>query len=155
MSGCVTEPELVALATGDGTAAVRAHAAACDACATRLSALERDLSQLRHALERPPARLAARRRPWIPLAAAAALSTALLVVALAPLRSATPAGTDTAAASELDEALSRALFADAGFAVDDEGSDDRALAAALNGGALCGGGYGDDCSTALLLAGYD
>ena len=35
MSGCITERELVELATGDGTGAMRAHLAACDPCATQ------------------------------------------------------------------------------------------------------------------------
>jgi hypothetical protein len=51
--------------------------------------------------------------------------------------------------------LARALFAEPRLDLDDASGDDRTLAAALNGGNLCAGGYGDDCSGELLLASYD
>lgn len=157
MTGCLTERELVELATGDGTVAMQAHVATCDACAAQRSALERDLSALRGVLQRAPERVAVRRRVWLPLAAGAFASAALLLTIVTPFGVAPPplGAADTAASSELDEALTGALFADASFLSDEDSGDDRSLAAALNGGALCDGGYGDDCSTELLLAGYE
>lgn len=157
MSTCISERVLVELATGDGDAAVRLHVAACADCAGRLGALERDLSLLRVALHDAPARVAARRQAWLPFAAAA-IGAALLLFTLIPLRGTAPvsvAASGGESTAELGEALSNALFADASLDTVDAAADDRALAAALNGGALCDGGYGDDCSAEVLLASFD
>lgn len=158
MSTCISERGLVELATGDGTAAAHTHVAACTDCAGRLGTLERDLSLLRVALYDAPARVAARRQRWLPFAAAAAVGVALLLLTLVPSRTAGPLAVADAggeSTSELAEALSRAIFADAGLDTAEAASDDRVLAAALNGGTLCDGGYGDDCSAEVLLASYD
>lgn len=156
MTACSTERQLVELATGDGDAAARAHAAGCAACASRLAALERDLALLSTTLRDAPAPAMARRRAWQPFAAAgaAALSAALLLLALAPWRVAPPA--DVAAAestTELAEALSAALFASAEIDIADAASDADELAAALRGGTLCADD--GDCSGETLFASYD
>ncbi|HSQ00055.1 MAG TPA: hypothetical protein VL049_22755 [Candidatus Dormibacteraeota bacterium] len=158
MTACVTERQLIELATGDGDGTTRAHAAACAACAARLAALDRDLSLLRVALRDAPAPVPAtvRRRPWLPFAAAAAMAAALLLFTLTPLRTAAPVGVASGEpTTEFGEALASALFADASLDPDEAGADDRNLAAALNGGALCDGAYGDDCSAEVLFASYD
>ncbi|MBX3023906.1 hypothetical protein KF840_03250 [bacterium] len=158
MNACLSERILVELATGDGTAALRAHVAACPDCAGRLQALERDLSLVRVALRDAPGRVAARRQPWLRLAAAATAGAALLLLTLTSIRPTAPVSLAAAggeSTNELAEALSTALFADADLGTADPASDDHALAAALNGGALCDGGYGDDCSAEVLLASYD
>ena len=158
MTACITERQLVALATGDGDTASRAHTAACTACAARLAALDRDLSLLRVALRDAPASApaAVRHRAWLPFAAAAVLSAALLLFTLPPVRTTTPVAVASGEpTTEFGEALASALFADASLDTDEAGGDDRNLAAALNGGALCDGGYGDDCSAEVLLASYD
>jgi hypothetical protein len=156
MTACITERQLVELATGDGVAATRAHAAACTECASRLTALEGDLSLLRVALRDVPAPAAARRRPWLPFAAAAVMSAAVLLFTLTPVRTTAPVGVASGEpTAEFGEALTNALFADASLDSEEVGSDDRNLAAALNGGALCDGGYGDDCSAEMLLVSDD
>ena len=155
MTACLSERELVELATGDGDATMRAHAAACAGCTARLGALERDLSLLRVALREAPAG-ARVRRPWLPFAAATAtaVAAALLLFTLTPLRPAAPVVASTEPTTEFGDALANALFADASLDTTDVASDDRDVAAALNGGALCDDGYGDDCAD-VLLAGYE
>jgi len=156
MTTCVTERALVELATGDGDAATRAHAAACTGCAARLAALERDLSLLRVALHDAPVPAGVRRRPWLPFAAAAAMGAALLLFTLTPIRTAAPTGVASNEPTlEFGEALASAIFADASLDNAETGSDAGDLAAALNGGALCAGGYDDDCTAEVLLASYD
>lgn len=153
MTACLDERQLVELATGDGDAATRTHAAACADCGARLAALERDLSLLRVALNQAPA-VTRVRRPWLPFAAAAAVGAALFFFTLTPLRTVTPVVASNEPTAEFGDALANALFADASLDTSDAASDDRELAAALNGGALCDGGYGDDCAD-LLLADYN
>lgn len=154
MTACSTERQLLELATGDGDAATRAHAAGCAACASRLAALERDLALLSTTLRDAPAPAVARRRAWRPFAAAgaAALSAALLALALAPWRVAQPADVAAESTSELAEALSAALFASAEIDTADAASEADELAAALRGGTLCAD---DDCSADALFATYD
>lgn len=156
MTTCITERQLIELATGDGDAAARTHAVACAACAARLAALERDLSLLRHALRGAPAPIAVRRLPWVPVVAAAAIGVTLLLLTVIPARLAAPSvAAGSVPTAEFSAALANAIFADASLDLTEAYADDRALAAALNGGAVCAGGYGDDCTGALLLADYD
>lgn len=152
MTTCATERQLVALATGDGDAATRAHAAACAACAARLAALERDLSLLRAALAGAPATVRARRRFWLPAVATATMAAALLLFTLPAARTA-PVAAAGEPAAELGEALASALFADPALALAgaDADSDASALAVALGGGALCDG---DDCDPEVLPANF-
>ncbi len=157
MTTCVTERQLVELSTGDGDAATRAHVSACAACATRLTALERDLTMLRTALSEAPATVAVARRPWLPIAAAAAMAAALFVFTLMPGGVSSPTSVATAEPqTDFAVALSNALFADASLDTADPGSTDWELETALNGGTLCTGGYtGEDCTAEVLLADYE
>ena len=137
MTTCSSDRELVELATGDDDVATRAHVTGCTACAARLAALERDLTLLSTALRDAPAPAVARRRPWMPFAAAAALSAALLLFTAAPWRARQPADVATApSTTELGDALTAALFGSADIDTGDTASDATEVAAALGGGGL-------------------
>lgn len=152
MTTCATERQLVALATGDGDAATRAHAAACAACAARLAALERDLSLLRAALAGAPATVRTRRAFWVPAVATATMAAALLLFALPVARTAAPVGVAAGEpTAELGEALASALFVYPALAGAEADSDASDLAVALGGGALCDG---DDCDPEVLPANF-
>ena len=153
MTTCSSDRELVELATGDDDVATRAHVTGCTACAARLAALERDLTLLSTALRDAPAPAVARRRPWMPFAAAAALSAALLLFTAAPWRARQPADVATApSTTELGDALTAALFGSADIDTGDTASDATDVAAALGGGVLCDG---DDCTADTLFTTYE
>lgn len=152
MTTCASERQLVELATGDGDAATRAHAAACAACAARLAALEGDLSLLRAALAGAPASARTRRGFWVPAVATATMAAALLLFTLPATRPAGPVGgAGGEPTADLGEALASALFADPALAGAEADSDASDLAVALGGGALCDG---DDCDAEVLPANF-
>ena len=80
MKRCLSEPALLAVATGDGLAWQLGHAATCSACAKRLTALKADLELLAGTLTRPAPAIQAQprgrrlRARLIPVAAAAGLA---------------------------------------------------------------------------------
>lgn len=160
MNSCMSEESLVALATGEGTAAERAHVRECPRCAARYGALDDDLRLLRQALLEEPLPAAARapRVRWrMPVGVALAATALLALVWAAPWRSAPtalPAGAFQV--SGLARDVSAALFAPS-QAVTVQLSDSAYFEAAIDGGWPCGGLglYGFDCQGADALALYE
>jgi len=155
MNACVSEPMLVALASGDGTAAARMHVRGCARCAARAAALAEDLRILRQALaEEPlPARARPARRRWIPWSLTAAAAALLAVVWAAPWRDAPGRPLSRVPpVSDLARDASAALFASSRTLEVAQLTDGAYLQAALNGGWPCGGLglYGIDCRSETL-----
>lgn len=158
MNPCVSEEALVAVVTGDGTLAERAHLRDCPHCAARAGALGDDLRLLRQALLEAPLPGAARvpRRHWIPVAGALAATAVLALVWAAPWHAApAPSGVGQMASLALDASV--ALFDPWRTVAVAPGPDSAYLEAALNGGWSCGGlgMYGVDCHGADALTLYD
>jgi hypothetical protein len=162
MNRCVSEETLFALATGDGSAAERAHVRDCPRCAARAAALGDDLRLLRQALLEEPlpvtARAPRRHGSWLPIAGALAAAALLALAWAAPWR-APPAArpVQVAQVSSLARDVSAALFEPSHAATVAQVSDSAYIEAALNGGWPCGGLglYGVDCRGADTFALYD
>jgi hypothetical protein len=161
MNPCVSEEALVALATGEGTRAERAHVRECKRCTARASALSDDLTLLRQALlEAPlPGAVHAPRRHWTPIAGALLATAMLALVWAAPWRSAPSPSRPlrVGQTASLARDVSVALFDPARTVTVAPGPDSAYLEAALNGGWSCGGlgMYGVDCRGADALALYE
>jgi hypothetical protein len=159
MNSCVSEEALVAVATGEGTRAERAHLRECPRCAARAEALGDDLRLLREALFEAPLPGAVRvpRRHWMPIAGALAATAMLALAWAAPWRGAPPSGPGVGQMASLTLDVSVALFDPSRTASVAPGPDSAYLEAALNGGWSCGGlgMYGVDCRGADTLALYE
>jgi hypothetical protein len=157
MTTCVSDESLVAIATGEGTAAERAHLRACRRCAERASALNDDLRVVRHALLEGPLPTTARpaRWAWLPVTGAlAATAVVALVWAASPAMRAHPPS--AAPLASLASDVSVAVFDAPDRSVAAHASDSAYLEAALNGGWPCGedGLYGVDCGAAETVVFY-
>lgn len=159
MNPCVSEETLVAIATGDATAAERAHARECPRCAARALALADDLRLLRRALveEALPAATRMPRRHWLPVAGALAATAMLALVWTAPWHATRSRPVYVAQLSSLARDVSFALFDPSQRVAASQLSDSADLQAALGGGWPCGGPglYGVDCGAAETLALYN
>lgn len=156
MTTCVSDESLVAIATGEGTAAARAHLRTCRHCAERAAALNDDLRVLRHALleGRLPTTVRAARWAWLPVSGALATAAVVaLVWAASPTMRAHPPSDPLAS---LASDVSLAVFDAPDRSVAAHASDSAYLQAALNGGWSCGedGLYGVDCGAVEAIAFY-
>ncbi len=158
MNPCMTEEILVAAATGDATAAERAHVRECPRCAARAVALDDDLRLLHRALvEEPlPGAMRVPRRRWMPVAGALAAAAMLALVWAAPWNATRPRPAYVAQMSSLARDVSFALFDPSQQVAVSQLSDSAYLQAALGGGWPCGGPglHGVDCGAAETLALY-
>ena len=161
MTACLNEESLVALATGEGGAAERAHLRECGRCAARGAALAGDLATVREVLlfGPLPARVRAAHLQWLPVGGALAATALLALLWAAPWRQPHPPAPPVRVAqvSGLERDVSTALFAQTHSAAIVQPADTAYLEAALNGGWPCGGlgRYGIECQGADGLAYYD